>query len=296
MPLKAGDVRKQPDVLKGLIRVGAMEGFVSLVNFAQKKRTNSTVVQFVEVELDQTDPAPVPEGSAFNPASPNSRTTYNNATQIFKKDYQITATALAVTPDTKEDVVAEEKLQAMRELNLKLAKALASANAPQLTDPRRMGGLAHFAQHTASYDVPTGEDLELHAEDLRKAIIEASLEIAKKGGVPNMIAMGAPLKVAFNAMGGSATRFFDVNKNELNNVINVYHGEFGVIYGYYDIGIGTDERAIVFKKEDLKLMELRPFKTVKLGARGDAVDFEIVGEYSLACAPNHTAVITVNRT
>lgn len=299
MPVDSGYLRSQPDILKGLTRIGATERIPTILNFIGKQKVVATNVRFAEVQLDTTAPTPVAEGSSFSPASPNARTEYSNATQIFKKDYQITGTALAVTPDHKENIVAEEKVQAMRELMLKLAKACYNASAPVFTSPRRMAGLGYFVPSTGGHrqtvDVPTGDDLELHAEAIRRAIRDACLAIANKGGVPNTISMGASVKAGFNAMGGSATRFFDINRNELNDVISVYHGEFGVLYGYYDLGIGSDEKAFIWKKEDVKLGELRPFKTIKIAQTGDAVNFEIVGEYTLILKPRFTGMVEINR-
>lgn len=299
MPVDSGYVRSQPDILKGLIRIGAVECIPTILNFVGKRKAVATTIQFTEVQLDTTAPTPIPEGSTFTPAPPNTRTDYVNATQIFKKDYQITGTALAVVPDHKENVVAEEKLQAMRELQLKLAKKMYAANPPTLTSPREMAGLEYYTPttggHRQTVSVPTGDDLELHAEEIRRAIRDASLAIANQGCQANMISMGASVKAGFNAMGGSATRFFDINRNELNDVISVYHGEFGVLYGYYDIGIGADEKAFIWKKEDIKLEELRPFKTVKIAQNGDAVNFEIVGEYSMSCKPHHLGLVVINR-
>jgi len=299
MPIGAKQVRTQPQIMDKMRRIGAVAP--NIINFIKEVPLQADIVKEKVKILDETDATPLSEFTNADDIVKDANTIeeFPNAVQLFAVNVRISDKALKVQPDVKENVVKKEVDDALKELRFKLGKAILSDNTPSTTDPMRMGGVGYFvgSNTNKSIDVPAGDNLTAHANDIEEALNTINEYIASKresGG--DLFAMSPALKRAFNRFGANVQRFIDVSKNELNDVITVYVGDFGSVYGYYDPALAGKEVGYVMRKEDVELGYLQRFKMDKLGRKGTYVEYLIHGYYTLLTNKYSVGKITINRT
>lgn len=219
------------------------------------------------------------EGADARKARYKARKRVSNITQIFDETVSISGTAAATSEYGIDDLYEYEKQKKLLELALQLEKAVINGVKYESQDGtvRQMGGIRQFIKTNVTD--ATGEALTLdHLGDAFQAIYEA-------GG----FATGGNYKIIVGAKQKRALSAADADKisitrqdNGRGQVVDHYLSDFGAAEILLNNNLAPDEVLIVdANRIEIKPLQGRDFAHTYMGAKGDYVEGQIVGEFTL---------------
>ncbi|MCH8622645.1 DUF5309 domain-containing protein [Undibacterium sp. TS12] len=273
-----------------------------LMNMAAKAKASNTLHEWQTQDLATavtTNAQAEGDNASAKTVTPTAR--LSNRTQIASKTVIVSGTQQAMNPAGRKDELAYQLSMASLELKRDMESALCQLDVTA-TSPRQSRGLPGWvvdnvdnnAGTLASYSGNTGRTL-----GTPRAFTEAQLKnVLQKcysaGGEPDTIMVGPAQKQTFSTFSGNATRFDKSEDAKLYAAIDVYVSDFGslkVVPNRFQ----ASRDVFVLQADKLALAYLRPFTTIELATTGDAVQRELVVEYTLECrAPKaHGAIYDV---
>lgn len=239
------------------------------------------------------------EGDNASAKTVTATTRLNNRTQISTKTVIVSGTQQAMNPAGRKDELAYQLSLASLELKRDIESGLTQLDV-LATSPRQARGLVGWvvdnvnkASDTtlASYTGNTGK-----TDGTQRAFTEAQLKdvlqkVYTAGGEPDTVMVGPSQKQTFSTFSGNATRFDKSEDAKLYAAIDVYVSDFGSL-NVVPNRFQRSRDAFVLQSDKLAVAYLRPFQTIELAQTGDALQRELVVEYTLECrAPKaHGAV------
>lgn len=172
------------------------------------------------------------------------------------------------------------------------------------TSPRASRGLVGWVVDNTSKDAGTTlanytTNADKTDSGTTRAFTEAQLkDVLQKcftaGGEPDTIMVGPAQKQTFSTFSGNATRMDKSEDAKLYAAIDVYVSDFGSLTVVPNRFQRTRD-VFVLQSDKLAVAYLRPFSTIELAQTGDALQRELVVEYTLECrAPKaHGAIYDV---
>jgi len=273
-----------------------------LMNMAAKAKASNTLHEWQTQDLASavtTNAQAEGDNATAKSVTPTVR--LSNRTQIASKTVIVSGTQQAMNPAGRKDELAYQLSMASLELKRDMESALCQLDVAA-TSPRQARGLIGWvvdnvdnnAGTLASYTGNTGRIV-----GTPRAFTEAQLKnVLQKcysaGGEPDTIMVGPAQKQTFSTFSGNATRFDKSEDAKLYAAIDVYVSDFGslkVVPNRFQAA----RDVFVLQADKLALAYLRPFSTIELATTGDAVQRELVVEYTLECrAPKaHGAIYDV---
>lgn len=223
----------------------------------------------------------------------------NNRTQIATKTVIVSGTQQAMNPAGRKNELNYQMAMASLELKRDMESSLCQLDVTA-TAPRQSRGLRGWLVDNvdsgagyvaASYTGNTGT-----TDGTQRAFTEAQLKnVLQKcftaGGEPDTVLVGAAQKQAFSTFTGNATRFDKSEDAKLYAAIDVYVSDFGSLKVMPNRFQRTRD-AFVIQTDKVAVAYLRPFQTIELATTGDAIQRELVVEFTLECrAPKASGAI-----
>jgi len=219
------------------------------------------------------------EGADARKARFKKRSRKSNITQIFDETISISGTAAATSQHSIDDLYEYEKQKKQLELALQLEKAVINGVKYESPDGlvRQMGGLRNFIVTNVS----DGGKAALTEDKL----IDAFQTLFEKGGFATggnyKIIVGAKQKRAISALSKDKI-VLDRMDNGRGQVVDHYLSDFGAAEIVLNNNVGPDEVFVVdINRVEIKPLQTRQFTHQYMGAKGDYVEGQIVGEYTL---------------
>lgn len=222
----------------------------------------------------------------------------NNRTQISTKTVVVSGTQQAMNPAGRKDELAYQLSLAALELRRDMESSATQLDV-NATAPRQSRGLVGWVVDNvnrnggtlASYTGNTGR-----TKGTAIAFTEARLkDVLQKcfvaGGEPDSILLPPAAKQTFSTFTGNATRFDKSEDAKLYASVDVYVSDFGELKA---IPSRFQDANDVFVLESGKwsIDYLRPFQTIELAQTGDAMQRELVVEWTVtARAPKSSGAV-----
>jgi len=259
-----------------LVLITAVNGNDLTVTRGYADTTAAAIAANDEVEFQFVEGV---EGADARKARYKGRTRVSNLTQIFDETISISGTAAATSEYAIDDLYEYEKQKKELELALQLEKAVINGVKYESNDGkvRQMGGLRQFIQTNVTDAAGAPVSLD-KLGDAFQAIFEA-------GG----FATGGNYKIIVGAKQKRAISAVDANKinitrqdNGRGQVVDHFLSDFGAAEIILNNNVASDEIFIVdLNRVEIKPLQGRDFAHQYLGAKGDYVEGQIVGEYTL---------------
>lgn len=211
----------------------------------------------------------------------------SNSTQIATKTVIVSGTQQAMNPAGRKDELAYQLSMASLELKRDMESALCQLGV-KASSPRQSRGLPGWLVDNvdnnggtlASYTGNTDRTL-----GTQRAFTEAQLKnvlqkIFTAGGDPDTIMVGSAQKQTFSTFSGNQTRIGQAATSKLVSSIDVYESDFGtmkVVPNRFQLG----RDAFIIQSDMVSISYLRPFQTIELATTGDALQRELIVEYTL---------------
>jgi len=222
----------------------------------------------------------------------------NNRTQISTKTVIVSGTQQAMNPAGRKDELAYQLSLAALELRRDMESSATQLDVTA-TAPRQSRGLVGWVVDNvnrnggtlASYTGNTGR-----TKGTAIAFTEARLkDVLQKcftaGGDPDSILLPPAAKQTFSTFTGNSTRFDKSEDSKLYASVDVYVSDFGELKA---IPSRFQDANDVFVLESGKwsIDYLRPFQTIELAQTGDAMQRELVVEWTVtARAPKASGAV-----
>jgi len=259
-----------------------------LMNMAAKTKASNTLHEWQTQDLAAavtTNAQAEGDNASAKTVTPTVR--LNNRTQIATKTVIVSGTQQAMNPAGRKDELAYQMSIASLELKRDMESALCQLDVTA-TSPRQARGLVGWVVDNvnrnggtlASYSGNTGR-----TKGTARAFTEAQLkDVLQKcytaGGEPDNIMVGPSQKQTFSTFSGNATRFDKSEDAKLYAAIDVYVSDFGSLKVMPNRFQDAND-VFVLQADKLAISYLRPFSTIELATTGDAVQRELVVEYTL---------------
>jgi hypothetical protein len=216
-----------------------------------------------------------------------------NYCQIVKVEYAISGTQAATDYKGIGNYVAYQKSRAMKSAAIATEYALTNGTGATgaSATAREMRGMAYWAtaQNTATgeasaFGTSTGQGV---LDSVLKAIYE-------DGEEANMVLLSPTNKALIDGWTNKNTRYQDITKTTLTNLIDVYRSSFGTVEMVMSTVAG-DTNVYAFDKALLYVAYLRRFKSEDLAKTGDRIPFHVIGEMTMECRnPNGTGAVILS--
>ncbi|SER87441.1 DUF5309 family protein [Psychrobacillus sp. OK032] len=219
------------------------------------------------------------EGADARKARFKSRKRVSNLTQIFDESISISGTAAATSEHGIDDLYEYEKQKKLLELALQLEKAVINGVKYESGDGkvRQTGGIRNFIQ-TNVKNAAGGDLTEDMLTDAFQAIYEAG-GFATGGNYK--IVVGAKQKRAISKLGADKITL-ERQDNGRGQVVDHFLSDFGAAEIVLNNNVAADEVFVVdANRTEIKPLKGRDFTHQYLGAKGDYVEGQIVGEFLL---------------
>lgn len=246
----------------------------------------------------------VAEGADATTKSVTATVRLKNYTQISTKSVSVSGTQQAMNPAGRKDELAYQMSLMSLELRRDMESSLCQ-NSIGASTTRKLKGLPNWcvdnyskASDTtlASYTAGTGAIGTDRTKGTTRAFTETQVKSVLQscftaGGEPNMILLPPAAKQTFSTFSGNATRFDKSEDAKLFAAVDVYVSDFGEITAYPDRFMDTSD-VFLIQSDKWAVSYLRPFATFDLATTGDAIQKQIVVEYTLeARAPKANGAI-----
>ena len=276
-----------------------------VLNMAAKSKASNTIHEWQTQDLASAANNAQAEGDDLTAKTVTATVRLNNRTQISAKKVVVSNTQQAMNPAGRKDELAYQLALISLELKRDMEFGLCQ-NDVIGTAPRQSRGLRGYAVDNvstgASYVAPsayTGNSTTTTTDGTQRTFTESLLksvlqQIFTAGGDPDFVMMGPAAKQTFSTFTGNATRLDKSEDAKLYASVDVYVSDFGELKAIPN-RFQRARDVFVLQSDKLAVAYLRPFQTIELAQTGDALQREIVVEYTLECrAPKaHGAVYDI---
>lgn len=241
------------------------------------------------------------EGDNASAKTVTPTTRLNNRTQISTKTVIVSGTQQAMNPAGRKDELAYQLSLAALELRRDM-----ESSATQLdvlaTSPRQSRGLVGWvvdnvdnnAGTLASYSGNTGRTKGTAIAFTEARLKNVLQKIFTAGGEPDTILLPPKAKQTFSTFTGNATRFDKSEDAKLYASVDVYVSDFGEIKAVPSRFQDAND-VFVLQSDKWAIAYLRPFSTIELATTGDALQRELVVEWTVeARAPKANGAVYDN--
>lgn len=219
------------------------------------------------------------EGADARKARYKGRKRESNLTQIFDETIKISGSKQATSQHSIDDLYEYEKQKKQLELALQLEKAVINGVKYESENGavRQMGGLRYFIKTNVTDAAKGAITLDMLG-DAFQAIFEAG---GFESGANYKIVVGAKQKRAISKIDADKVNL-DRKDNGRGQVADFFLSDFGEVEIILNNNVDPNEVFIV----DLERVKVRPLQTREfahqyLGVKGDYIEGQIVGEYTI---------------
>lgn len=218
-----------------------------------------------------------------------SRVRKQNWTQIFASTVDVSGSMQAAKHHGIADEVDYQKQERLRELMRDLENCVingvAPAGTPQgsATVRRSMNGILKLVTTNAfqpnAGGIPPGGGVGLN--ELNEAVLNSAMRLIweQSNGKIDTIVVGGAQKRRLNAFTLASQRY-EPEDDAFRNIVGVYESDFGVCRVVMSRWMPADA-LILLDSSRAEVVPLRSFGFRNLGAKGDSVTGQVVGEYTL---------------
>lgn len=214
-----------------------------------------------------------------------------NYTQIFTAAVQVSGTAQAVRAYGVQDELDFQKQERLRELLRDLENTVINGTAPGASPQggssvrRSMNGIIRTITvnqfQPGQGGIPAGGGA---GSDLNEAVLNAALRAIwdQSSGTIDTIVVNGFQKRRINSFIGSSLRHFAPSDTRYKDLVGVYESDFGVCRVILSRWVPADTM-LLLDSSRIQVMPLRgrSFQFKPLAAFGDALQGQVVGEYTL---------------
>ncbi len=220
-----------------------------------------------------------------------SRQRKQNYTQIFTAAVQVSGTAQAVRSYGVQDELDFQKQERLRELLRDLENTVINGTAPSTGMPgsssvrRSMNGIIRtinqnqFQPGVSGFPAGGGS-----GSDLNETVLNAALRAIwdQSSGTIDTIVVNGFQKRRINSFVGSSLRHFAPADTRYKDMVGVYESDFGVCRVILSRWVPADT-LLLLDSSRVQVLPLRgrSFQFKPLAAMGDALQGQVVGEYTL---------------
>lgn len=259
-----------------------------LLNMAAKTKATATLHEWQTQDLAAAASNAQAEGDNASAKVVTPTVRLSNRTQISTKTVIVSGTQQAVQSAGRKDEMGYQMALAALELKRDMEFGLTQNNVTA-TSPRQSRGLLGWvvdntskASDTtlASYTGNTAQ-----TDGTQRAFTEAQLKSVLQlqftaGGEPDTIMLPPAAKQTFSTFTGNATRMDKSEDAKLYASIDVYASDFGEIKAVPN-RFQRVRDVFILQSDKVAVAYLRPFSTIDLATTGDAMQKELVVEYTL---------------
>lgn len=232
------------------------------------------------------------EGADFSDTGTHTPIVNFNYSQIFQQGFKVSGTLRALTTATNfegiRNEVEREANMHLREQVQALARTVISGVAPASTTQgsasvrRSMNGLDEILREGAAAGNGAIHS-NISAADFNSSDAHANLNTLIKsawdgGGRPDTILVNSRIKKQLSLNKLNAR--IDYNAGVVSQQVQMFETDFGNFRLLLDPQVPAD-RIYLVRMPDIHLLQLRPFQTEVMGLKGDYVELNMVGEFSL---------------
>jgi hypothetical protein len=275
-----------------------------VLNMSSKSKATNTLHEWQTQELAAVASSPFnaqAEGDDLTAKTVTVTVRLTNRTQISAKKVVVSNTQQAMNPAGRKDELAYQLSLASLEIKRDMEAGLTQSDV-LATSPRQSRGLRGWVVDNvnrnggtlASYTANTG-----YTAGTQRAFTEAQVkdvlqQVFAAGGEPDMIILPPAAKQTFSGFTGNATRMDKSEDAKLYSAVDFYVSDFGTLQCVPNRFMAARD-VFVLQSDKLAVAYLRPFQTFELAQTGDALQRELVVEYTLECrAPKaHGAIYDI---
>jgi hypothetical protein len=275
-----------------------------VLNMSSKSKATNTLHEWQTQELAAVASSPFnaqAEGDDLTAKTVTVTVRLTNRTQISAKKVVVSNTQQAMNPAGRKDELAYQLSLASLEIKRDMEAGLTQSDV-LATSPRQSRGLRGWVVDNvnrnggtlASYTSNTG-----YTAGTQRAFTEAQVkdvlqQVFAAGGEPDMIILPPAAKQTFSGFTGNATRMDKSEDAKLYSAVDFYVSDFGTLQCVPNRFMAARD-VFVLQSDKLAVAYLRPFQTFELAQTGDALQRELVVEYTLECrAPKaHGAIYDI---
>jgi hypothetical protein len=260
-----------------------------LLNLAAKAKASNTLHEWQTQDLAAASTSNAQaEGDNASAKTVTPTVRLNNRTQISTKTVIVSGTQEAMNPAGRKDELAYQLSLASLELKRDMESSLTQLDVTA-TSPRQARGLRGWLvdniDNGTGYVAPSYTGNTGTTDGTQRAFTESSLKntlqkIYVAGGDPDVVMTGPAQKQTFSTFTGNATRFDKSEDEKLYAGISVYVSDFGTL-NIMPNRFQRTRDVFVIESDKVAVAYLRPFQTIKLATTGDALQRELVCEFTL---------------
>lgn len=274
------------------------------LNMASKSKATNTLHEWQTQELAAVATTPFNaqvEGDDLTAKSVTVTVRLTNRTQISAKKVVVSNTQQAMNPAGRKDELAYQLSLASLEIKRDMEAGLTQSDV-LATSPRQSRGLRGWVVDNvnrnggtlASYTGNTGYTAGTQRAFTESQVKDVLQQVFAAGGEPDMIMLPPAAKQTFSGFTGNATRMDKSEDAKLYSAVDFYVSDFGTLQCVPNRFMAARD-VFVLQSDKLAVAYLRPFQTFDLATTGDALQRELVVEYTLECrAPKaHGAIYDI---
>lgn len=222
----------------------------------------------------------------------------NNRTQISTKTVVVSGTQQAMNPAGRKDELAYQLSLAALELRRDMESSATQLDVTA-TAPRQVRGLVGWVVDNvdrnggtlASYTGNTGRTKGTAVAFTEARLKSVLQKIFTAGGEADSILLPPAAKQTFSTFTGNATRFDKSEDAKLYASVDVYVSDFGELKAIPSRFQDAND-VFVLQSDKWAISYLRPFQTIELAQTGDALQRELVVEWTVeARAPKANGAV-----
>jgi len=222
----------------------------------------------------------------------------NNRTQISTKTVIVSGTQQAMNPAGRKDELAYQLSLAALELRRDMESSATQLDVTA-TAPRQARGLVGWVVDNvdrnggtlASYTGNTGRTKGTAVAFTEARLKSVLQKIYTAGGDADTILLPPAAKQTFSTFTGNATRFDKSEDAKLYASVDVYVSDFGELKAVPSRFQDAND-VFVLQSDKWSIAYLRPFQTIELAQTGDAMQRELVVEWTVeARAPKSSGAV-----
>ena len=260
---------------------------------AAKSKASNTLHEWQTQDLATAANNAQAEGDDLTAKTVTASVRLANRTQISAKKVVVSGTQQAMNPAGRKDELAYQlslvALELKRDMEFALCQNDVIGTAPRQSRGLR-GWIVDNKNSGVGYTAPsayTGTGTTATVDGTQRAFTETILkdvlqQVFTAGGEPDTIIVGPAQKQTFSTFTGNSTRFDKGEDAKLYAAIDVYVSDFGSLQVVPNRFQRTRD-AFVLESGKLAIAYLRPFQTVELAQTGDALQREMLCEWTLEC-------------
>jgi hypothetical protein len=211
----------------------------------------------------------------------------NNRTQISTKTVIVSGTQQAINPAGRKDELAYQLSLAALELRRDMESSATQLDVAA-TAPRQSRGLVGWVVDNvdrnggtlASYTGNTGRTKGTAVAFTEARLKSVLQKIFTAGGDADSILLPPAAKQTFSTFTGNATRFDKSEDAKLYASVDVYVSDFGELKAIPSRFQDAND-VFVLQSDKWAISYLRPFQTIELAQTGDAMQRELVVEWTV---------------